>query len=131
MAIFFIFLTFCIRSHWDFFFVFAIIYNLHKGLIVNRWKTSWYYSLDLTVCLFALKDELRPEYEEALQEKKAKIKAKSKKKVFHERFFFIYLLFGFESYFIFSSCVLAEQSWRGCRWGNGPDADLPGITSFL
>lgn len=76
-----------------FFFVFAIIYNLHKGLIVNRWKTSWYYSLDLTVCLFALKDELRPEYEEALQEKKAKIKAKSKKKVFHERFFlFIYCL---------------------------------------
>ncbi len=33
------------------------------------------------MCIYVLQEELRPEYEEALQEKKAKMKAQSKKKV--------------------------------------------------
>lgn len=33
------------------------------------------------MCMCVLQEELRPEYEEALQEKKAKMKAQSRKKV--------------------------------------------------
>lgn len=35
------------------------------------------------MCMCVLQEELRPEYEEALQEKKAKMKSQSKKKVLH------------------------------------------------
>ena len=35
------------------------------------------------ICLCVLQEELRPEYEEALQEKKDKMKALSKKKVLY------------------------------------------------
>lgn len=44
-----------------------------KGSLINVFKH---------LCLGLLQDELRPEYEEALQEKKAKMKAQAKKKVF-------------------------------------------------
>lgn len=41
-----------------------------------------------------LKEELRPEYEEVLQEKKAKMKAQSKKKVFCPIVFFAYFRYN-------------------------------------
>uniref|UniRef100_A0A3B5A536 Anoctamin n=1 Tax=Stegastes partitus TaxID=144197 RepID=A0A3B5A536_9TELE len=63
--------------------LFAIFMSLWAAWFLEHWKRRQMclkYSWDLT----SLEDEeedMRPEYEEALQEKKAKIKAKSKKKV--------------------------------------------------
>ncbi|KAF6738148.1 Anoctamin-1 [Oryzias melastigma] len=62
--------------------LFAIFMSLWAACFLEHWKRRQMclkHTWDLT-SLEDEEDELRPEYEEALQEKKAKIKAKSKKK---------------------------------------------------
>uniref|UniRef100_A0A3P9K2S8 Anoctamin n=1 Tax=Oryzias latipes TaxID=8090 RepID=A0A3P9K2S8_ORYLA len=64
--------------------LFAIFMSLWAACFLEHWKRRQMclkHTWDLT-SLEDEEDELRPEYEEALQEKKAKIKAKSKKQVF-------------------------------------------------
>uniref|UniRef100_A0A8C7YX09 Anoctamin n=1 Tax=Oryzias sinensis TaxID=183150 RepID=A0A8C7YX09_9TELE len=65
--------------------LFAIFMSLWAACFLEHWKRRQMclkHTWDLT-SLEDEEDELRPEYEEALQEKKAKIKAKSKKQVFN------------------------------------------------
>uniref|UniRef100_A0A3B5MTT0 Anoctamin n=1 Tax=Xiphophorus couchianus TaxID=32473 RepID=A0A3B5MTT0_9TELE len=63
--------------------LFAIFMSLWAACFLEHWKRRQMclkHSWDLT-SLEHEEDELRPEYEEALQEKKAKLKAQAKKKV--------------------------------------------------
>lgn len=66
------------------------------------------------VFLHALQDELRPEYEEALQMKKAKMKAQAKKKViFFLHFCVLIIIFVMQlvlSIMLFLRSVLADSS---------------------
>uniref|UniRef100_A0A3P8TF88 Anoctamin n=1 Tax=Amphiprion percula TaxID=161767 RepID=A0A3P8TF88_AMPPE len=73
---------------------FAIFMSLWAAWFLEHWKRRQMclkYSWDLT-SLEDEEEEMRPEYEEALQEKKAKVKAMSKKKVYKYIYLHVYLL---------------------------------------
>uniref|UniRef100_A0A8D2ZK95 Anoctamin n=1 Tax=Scophthalmus maximus TaxID=52904 RepID=A0A8D2ZK95_SCOMX len=103
--------------------LFAIFMSLWAACFLEHWKRRQMclkHTWDLT-SLEDEEEELRPEYEETLQEKKDKLKAKSKKKVSYRSLFsdttFIFVTF---------SAVFGVAVYRICMlsvWSMNPDPE--------
>uniref|UniRef100_A0A3Q3LJY5 Anoctamin n=1 Tax=Mastacembelus armatus TaxID=205130 RepID=A0A3Q3LJY5_9TELE len=94
--------------------LFAIFMSLWAAWFLEHWKRRQMYlkhAWDLT-SLEDEEEELRPEYEEALQEKKAKMKTQSKTKVSYMRVFFV----CFRYKFIMCNTVLVKLTLFKCKF---------------
>uniref|UniRef100_A0A3Q1FVN9 Anoctamin n=1 Tax=Acanthochromis polyacanthus TaxID=80966 RepID=A0A3Q1FVN9_9TELE len=102
---------------------FAIFMSLWAAWFLEHWKRRQMclkYSWDLT-SLEDEEEEMRPEYEEALQEKKAKVKAMLKKKV--------HMLACVFAIFVTFSAVFGVAMYRICMlsvWSVNPDPEAKG-----
>uniref|UniRef100_A0A3Q2YKH7 Anoctamin n=1 Tax=Hippocampus comes TaxID=109280 RepID=A0A3Q2YKH7_HIPCM len=108
--------------------LFAIFMSLWAACFLEHWKRRQ-MCLKHTWDLTSLEDEevpyLRPEYEEALQEKKAKMKAKWKKKVLYLIVMTLSVCVCFQVFVTFSA-VFGVAVYRICMlsvWSMNPDPE--------